>query len=534
MHPPAQRRPIALMAALAAAAASLIAAVPAPAADSYSNWNKPYGKKQDCVKLKSSAAAGPPARFASWKIVDDDNNNNVDDDGSSNSYRFPYPFLGDWDPNSRTDTCLDDGGEGYVRLDLTESFQAQGTSASSPPTMYFHKGGEGYKPGTKFPYGHIWLSDLATRPVYGDQADETGGAGPIPRTELDSLGAHPRVNGYGAGRACNTTYPYPGDKFRVGRTGPPADWNYRSGEGSGASYLKYANPGALQFGDGSRNYMHMQWSWVGKWLWNLPREATSSDANAFPTGSGYGAIRTLLPEGETFVRCDIASINTRAWRANSNEPVGRVTAVYGRVSMGGNTFYGWVTHSYQPLISATADPALESSYGARRCVLVPVAPENAGCQQGEPVPPRTPPPPPDSDGDGVADSSDACPSQFAQTSNGCPAPPPPPPANDTLGTGETLYVDQSRTSQDGRYQLIVQGDGNLVLYGPWGPAWATNTGGSNARLVMQHDGNLVLYRGDGAVLWATNRWGSNARLVVQNDGNLVVYNGSGGVIWSRF
>ena len=107
-------------------------------------------------------------------------------------------------------------------------------------------------------------------------------------------------------------------------------------------------------------------------------------------------------------------------------------------------------------------------------------------------------------------------------------------AADTLGTNQTLYANQSLTSQNGAYTLIVQLDGNLVLYGPSGALWATNTGGSNARLVMQLDGNLVLYRGDGAVLWATNRFGINARLVVQNDSNLVVYNGWGGVIWSRY
>lgn len=518
---------------LAAVVGSLVSAAQASAADAVKYWNHPYGKKQKCAQLRSTAAAGPPARYASWGIVDDDNSNNVDDDGTRNAYRIPWPQLTDWDENSRTDTCLDKGA-GWVRLDLTESLQAQNTGQSSPPTLYFHKGGEGYKPGTKFPYGHIWLSDLAARPTYaGNTTAEPGGAGPIPKSELDSLGAHPRNDGtgYGAGRACTRDYPVVtlnDNKFKVGTTGPPPDWNYRSGEGSGSSYLKYANPGALQFGDGSRSYAHLQWSWVGKWLWNLPKGALSTDANAFPYGAGYGAIRTLLPVGETVVRCDVASITSRAWRANSNEVVGRVTAIYGRVSIGGNGLYGWLMHSYQHLISPTADPALDSSYEPRRCVLIPV--NNPGCTQGYQIPPR------DTDGDGVPDSSDACPTQFAQTTNGCPAPPPPPPptVNDTLGTGETLFVDQSKTSQDGRFRLTVQQDGNLVLYGPAGPAWATGTAGSNARLVMQHDGNLVLYRGDGAVLWATNRWGSNARLVVQNDGNLVVYNGSGGVIWSRF
>ncbi len=38
-----------------------------------------------------------------------------------------------------------------------------------------------------------------------------------------------------------------------------------------------------------------------------------------------------------------------------------------------------------------------------------------------PPPPPPPPPPPDTDGDGLPDASDACPTTFAQTPNGCPA-----------------------------------------------------------------------------------------------------------------
>jgi hypothetical protein len=43
-----------------------------------------------------------------------------------------------------------------------------------------------------------------------------------------------------------------------------------------------------------------------------------------------------------------------------------------------------------------------------------------------PPPPPPPPPPADTDGDGVPDASDACPTTFAQTPNGCPAPLPVP------------------------------------------------------------------------------------------------------------
>jgi hypothetical protein len=52
-----------------------------------------------------------------------------------------------------------------------------------------------------------------------------------------------------------------------------------------------------------------------------------------------------------------------------------------------------------------------------------------------------PPPPLDSDGDGVPDSSDACPTVPAATATGCPAtPPPPPPANPCDDTRSAIAV----------------------------------------------------------------------------------------------
>ena len=82
------------------------------------------------------------------------------------------------------------------------------------------------------------------------------------------------------------------------------------------------------------------------------------------------------------------------------------------------------------------------------------------------------------------------------------------------------------TSSDGRYTLWMQGDGNLVLYGPSGRAQWANHRFSSSFVVMQGDGNLVTYGGSGAT-WASNTWGSGAdRLVVQSDGNLVLYAGS--------
>ncbi len=54
----------------------------------------------------------------------------------------------------------------------------------------------------------------------------------------------------------------------------------------------------------------------------------------------------------------------------------------------------------------------------------------------------------------------------------------------------------------------MQTDGNLVLYGPSSSVvWASGTNGHpGARLVIQNDGNLVIYSGS-TPLWATGTSG---------------------------
>lgn len=93
----------------------------------------------------------------------------------------------------------------------------------------------------------------------------------------------------------------------------------------------------------------------------------------------------------------------------------------------------------------------------------------------------------------------------------------------TLRRGDTLRPGDSL--KGGNYRVVLQGDGNLVLYKKGDPRWASHTVGSGAnRLVLQGDGNLVLYR-NGKPVWASHTVGSGAnRLVMQGDGNLVLYN----------
>jgi len=94
------------------------------------------------------------------------------------------------------------------------------------------------------------------------------------------------------------------------------------------------------------------------------------------------------------------------------------------------------------------------------------------------------------------------------------------------------------SSCDGRFTLVMQTDGNLVLY--WngvGALWATNTVGSGAvTAVIQSDGNFVVYTAGGTPVWNSGTFNNGYywnHLAIQNDGNLVVYNyNGGGAVWN--
>ncbi len=112
-----------------------------------------------------------------------------------------------------------------------------------------------------------------------------------------------------------------------------------------------------------------------------------------------------------------------------------------------------------------------------------------------------------------------------------PSPPdvlPEPDGCGVLVPGASLAADEGLSSCDGRFVLVAQGDGNLVLYQTGvGALWHTNTHGSTmGGLWMQEDGNLVLYDAGGTPLWHTNTHGQHGSvLAVQDDGNVVVYRG---------
>ena len=107
---------------------------------------------------------------------------------------------------------------------------------------------------------------------------------------------------------------------------------------------------------------------------------------------------------------------------------------------------------------------------------------------------------------------------------------------DRLPAGAQLDRGAQLTAANGRTRLVMQADGNLVLYrADDGRAlWASGTAGQPVnRAVLQADGNLVARAADGRVCWASDTAGNaGARLVLQDDGNLVLYAAGGGPLWS--
>jgi hypothetical protein len=89
-----------------------------------------------------------------------------------------------------------------------------------------------------------------------------------------------------------------------------------------------------------------------------------------------------------------------------------------------------------------------------------------------------------------------------------------------------VHGRSSRTNGQNGARLVMQDDGNLVMYGPNGAAFATGTNAGENRgavLEVQDDGNIVVYapgrrpiwpsmsKGEQAITWFYDRIGSTFR-----------------------
>lgn len=109
------------------------------------------------------------------------------------------------------------------------------------------------------------------------------------------------------------------------------------------------------------------------------------------------------------------------------------------------------------------------------------------------------------------------------------------PGANFLARGEVLTEGEYLRSDIGNYQLLMQSDGNLVLYQAGFALWETGTSGNpGAYVIFQSDGNLVVHASDGVPLWGTETWQTDAsQLVLRDDGDLVLIGSNGHVYWRR-
>ncbi len=92
------------------------------------------------------------------------------------------------------------------------------------------------------------------------------------------------------------------------------------------------------------------------------------------------------------------------------------------------------------------------------------------------------------------------------------------------GAGATTYNEA--------YRLVMQGDGNLVLYTAAGrPLWWSGTARAGSRFVVQSDGNAVIYDPAAYPVWNTATSTPRSTLLVQNDGYIVLYDPSNRAVW---
>ncbi len=108
--------------------------------------------------------------------------------------------------------------------------------------------------------------------------------------------------------------------------------------------------------------------------------------------------------------------------------------------------------------------------------------------------------------------------------------------SDRLQANQQLNVNQQLMAPNGKTHLVMQPDGNLVLYrNDTGAAlWASRTWHKPVnRAVMQGDGNFVCYDPNGHAYWASGTAGHpGAHITLQDDGNLVIYDSNMTELWA--
>jgi hypothetical protein len=108
-------------------------------------------------------------------------------------------------------------------------------------------------------------------------------------------------------------------------------------------------------------------------------------------------------------------------------------------------------------------------------------------------------------------------------------------AQNTLEPGRQLDSGNQKLSPNGQWRLVMQSDGNLVIYNvaTGNYKWSTFTGGSGAqRATMEQNGCFNLYTEPGVLKWSTWTRDAGSVLRLKDDGVLAVVNTKGWTVWN--
>jgi hypothetical protein len=103
-------------------------------------------------------------------------------------------------------------------------------------------------------------------------------------------------------------------------------------------------------------------------------------------------------------------------------------------------------------------------------------------------------------------------------------------------SGTVFRAGHGLWSPNKRYALLMQSDGNAVIYRASDkvPLWSSETRGHRgAYLDFEANGNLVVFDRAHKPLWMSNTAGhAGSYLLMQNDGNLVIYSHGKKALWA--
>jgi hypothetical protein len=282
--------------------------------DSADNWNFPNDNYYACVNLKSASA---PLRHEDYSLISETGGYQV-----RNDYTYDKPY------NLEKGYCQ----PGQVRIDAHEVLR------TTRGLIVLHKGGQGYGLNT-VPYGFLALDDVQDgasispqRPIYLPPL--FGAPSAISGTNLWD---EQRRNG----RGCIPTGIHMYRMRVIPQDSPdaiPSDWQYKPNQTS-SRFNKYADAGPEQ-SEGTAHYAYLMWSWLTK-------------GDGITTSGGGGMVRSLIKDGQPFLRCRVENIDSKAYARKSTAEIGRVTAMYGmtRASNDGPWIYGWAIYSHRPKLS---------------------------------------------------------------------------------------------------------------------------------------------------------------------------------------